>query len=44
MANSRKTNAKVAAKASFLLKDGRTSAKTKSVPGSSLSQRASKRK
>mgnify|MGYP004646326079 CR=1 FL=1 len=40
----RKTSAKVASKASDLLKDGRTSSKTKSVAGSALSQRAPKRK
>lgn len=44
MANSRKTSAKIASKVSSLLKDGRTSAKTKSVAGSALSQRAPKRK
>ena len=36
MANSRKTSAKIASKASSLLKDGRTSAKTKSVLGSTV--------
>lgn len=44
MANSRKTSAKVASKASSILKDGRTSAKSKSVAGSALSQRVPKRK
>lgn len=44
LAKSRKTSAKVASKASGLLKDGRTSNKTKSVAGSALSQRAPKRK
>lgn len=44
MSNSRKTSAKVASKASSILKDGRTSAKSKSVAGSALSQRAPKRK
>lgn len=44
MATQRKTSAKVATKASGLLKDGRTSKTTKSVAGSALSQRAPKRK
>lgn len=44
MAKARKTSKKVASKASSLLKDGRTSAKTKSVAGSALSQRAPKNK
>ena len=38
------TSKKVASKASSLLRDGRTSAKTKSVAGSALSQREKKRK
>lgn len=37
---SRKTSKSVASKASSILKDGRTSAKSKSVAGSALSQRA----
>ncbi len=44
MAKQRKTSSRVASKASSLLKDGRTSSKTKSVAGSALSQRAPKRK
>lgn len=44
MTKQRKTSAKVASKASGLLKDGRTSNKTKSVAASALSQRAPKRK
>lgn len=44
MAKQRKTSPSVASKASSLLKDGRTSKKTKSVAGSALSQRAPKRK
>ena len=44
MTKQRKTSAKIASKASSLLKDGRTSAKTKSVAGSALSQRAPKKK
>lgn len=44
MAKQRKTSAKVASKASDLLKDGRTSKKTKSVAASALSQRAPKKK
>jgi hypothetical protein len=36
--NSRQTSKAVAKKASSLLRDGRTSAKTKSVAGSALSQ------
>ena len=44
MTKQRKTSAKIASKASSLLKDGRTSAKTKSVAGSALSQRATKKK
>ena len=39
MAN-RKTSKSVASKASSILRDGRTSAKSKSVAGSALSQRA----
>lgn len=41
---SRKTSAKVASKASEILKDGRTSKTSKSVAGSALSQRAPKKK
>ncbi len=44
MLKSRKTSAKVASKASKLLKDGRTSNKTKSVAASALSQRAPKKR
>jgi len=36
--NIKQTSAKVASKASALLRDGRTSAKTKSVAGSALAQ------
>lgn len=36
---SRKTSKPVASKASSILRDGRTSAKSKSVAGSALSQR-----
>ena len=36
--NKKQTSKKVASKASSLLKDGRTSKKTKSVAGSALSQ------
>ncbi len=43
MAKQRKTSLKVASKASSLLKDGRTSRKTKSVAGSALSQLAPKK-
>lgn len=43
MAASRKTSKSVASKASSILTDGRTSAKSKSVAGSALSQRAPKR-
>lgn len=38
------TSAKVASKASAILKDNRCSGRTKSVAGSALSQRATKRK
>lgn len=44
MTKQRKTSARIASKASDLLRDGRTSNKTKSVAGSALSQRAPKRK
>ena len=37
-ANTKQTSRPVASKASSLLKDGRTGAKTKSVAGSALSQ------
>lgn len=40
----RKTSARVASQASSILKDARTSRKTKSVAASALSQRAPKRK
>lgn len=43
MAKQRKTSSKVASQASSLLRDGRTSRKTKSVAGSALSQRAPKK-
>lgn len=43
MAKQRKTSSKVASKASSLLRDGRTSSKTKSVAGSALSQCAPKK-
>jgi hypothetical protein len=36
--NSKQTSAEVASKASALLRDGRTGAKTKSVAGSALAQ------
>lgn len=39
----RKTSKSVASKASSILRDKRTSAKSKSVAGSALSQRAPKR-
>ncbi|WNY29320.1 hypothetical protein MmiEs2_15470 [Methanimicrococcus stummii] len=38
MANKKQTSSKVATKASEILRDGRTSAKSKSVAGSALSQ------
>lgn len=44
MATQKKTSAKIASKASSLLKDGRTSKKTKSVAASALSQRAPKKR
>lgn len=44
MAKQRKTSPTIASKASDLLRDGRTSKKTKSVAGSALSQRAPKKK
>ena len=44
MTKQRKTSAKVASKASKLMKYGRTSKNTKSVAASALSQRAPKRK
>lgn len=44
MAKQRKTSSKVAPKASSLLRDGRSSKKTKSVAASALSQRAPKKK
>lgn len=44
MVKTRKTSSKVASKASLLLRDGRTSKKTKSVAASALSQRAPKKK
>ena len=43
MVKQRKTSSRVASKASSLLKDGRTSRKTKSVAASALSQRAPKK-
>ncbi|CDE23020.1 putative uncharacterized protein [Amedibacillus dolichus CAG:375] len=45
MANTKQTSKAVARKASSILRDGRTSAKSKSVAGSALAQtRSSKRK
>ena len=41
---SRKTSKSVASKTSSILRDGRTSAKSKSVAGSTLSQRAPRKK
>ena len=38
------TSSKVATKASSILRDGRTSAKSKSVAGRALSQKSSKKK
>lgn len=38
------TSSRVASKASSILRDGRTSAKSKSVAGSALSQKTSKKK
>ncbi|MGN0654770.1 MAG: hypothetical protein ACI4KD_07625 [Oscillospiraceae bacterium] len=38
MANTKQTSKAVASKASALLRDGRTSSKTKSVAGSALAQ------
>ena len=43
MSTSRKTSKSVASKASDIFRDGRTSAKSKSVAGSALSQRAPKK-
>ena len=42
--NTKQTSRRVASKASSLLRDGRTSTKTKSVAGSALSQTKSKTK
>jgi len=44
MANSKQTSKKVATKASKALKDGRSSARTKSIAGSALSQTKTSRK
>jgi hypothetical protein len=44
MAKSRKTSGRVAKKASAALRDGRSSARTRAVAASALSQRAPKRK
>lgn len=44
MANKKQTSKPVARKASSLLRDGRTSAKTKSVAGSALSQTRKEKK
>ena len=44
MANTKQTSKKVATKASSILRDGRTSAKSKSVAGSALSQTKTKAK
>lgn len=41
--NTKTTSAKVATKASSILRDGRTSAKSKSVAGSALAQKFSKK-
>lgn len=41
--NSKTTSAKVATKASSILRDGITSAKSKSVAGSALAQKSSKK-
>lgn len=41
--NSKQTSARVATKASKILRDGRTSKSSKSVAGSALSQKASKK-
>ena len=41
--NSKTTSAKVTNKASSILRDGRTSAKSKSVAGSALAQKSSKK-
>jgi len=43
MAGCKKTSSKVATKASDVLRDGRTSAKSKSAAASALSQRQGKR-
>jgi hypothetical protein len=43
MARNRKTSPKAARAASSVLRDGRTSAKSKTAAGSALSQRAPKR-
>lgn len=42
--NSKQTSAKVASKASSIMRDGRTSAKSKSVAASALSQAKPKHK
>lgn len=44
MANKKQTSPTVAKKASSILRDGRTSAKSKSVAGSALSQTRTKKK
>ena len=44
MPSQRKTSAKAASAASDVLRDGRTSAKSKTAAGSALSQRAPKKK
>jgi hypothetical protein len=44
MACQRKTSAKAASAASDVLRDGRTSSKSKTAAGSALSQRAPKKK
>jgi hypothetical protein len=43
MAGKRRTSARVARTSSAVLRDGRTSAKSKTAAGSALSQRASRR-
>ncbi|MDT2909107.1 hypothetical protein [Lactococcus lactis] len=44
MVNSKQTSKKVASKASKALKDGRSSARTKSIAGSALAQSKGKKK
>jgi len=42
--NNKQTSARVASKASSILRDGRTSAKSKSVAGSALAQKPASKK